>query len=82
MPLPNAQLRTTCIYVQILTHAQLISLQSLSEWHCHGQASWTLFWPIQRSNIVLFSARNAQGLGMRQTPQQNLAAEQQFYRQE
>ena len=30
---------------------------------------------------VPFSARNAQGLGMRQTPQQNLAAEQQFHRQ-
>ena len=31
---------------------------------------------------VLFSARCAQGLCMRQTPQQNLAAEQQFHRQE
>ena len=33
-------------------------------------------------NSVLFLARTAQGLGMRQTPQQNLAAEQQFHRQE
>jgi len=31
---------------------------------------------------VLFSARCAQGLSMQQTPQQNLAAEQQFHRQE
>ena len=30
-------------------------------------------------NSVLFLARYAQGLGMRQTPQQNLAAEQQFH---
>jgi len=41
MPLPNVQLRTTCTYVQIVTQAQLISLQSLSEWMAKPY-NWTL----------------------------------------
>jgi len=41
MPLPNVQLQTTCIYAQIVTQAQLISLQSLSEWMAKP-CNWTL----------------------------------------
>jgi len=40
IPLLKVQLRTTCTNCHSCT--AYISLQWLSEWHCHGQTSWTL----------------------------------------